>query len=219
MCRSLPQIPAEVTRTIASPGPSILGSGTVSTDTWLAFLQTIARIGLLLPDSLLVVNVTVRRGTTSGTMAPRLGSSSDLAPPPSPRHQRCVASASEGKEGTTMKATKFLEQQHREVEALFKQLEKAKAAGPRRTLFDKIADAVAIHSTIEERHFYPAVQDRATAGTLLESLEEHLAIKRVIADLLELEGDDPTFLAKAKVLKDEIEHHVEEEEHGLFPVV
>ena len=68
-----------------------------------------------------------------------------------------------------MKATKFLEQQHLEVEALFKQLDKAKAAGPRRMLFDKIADALAIHAAIEERHFYPAVQDRTTEGTLLES--------------------------------------------------
>jgi hemerythrin superfamily protein len=118
-----------------------------------------------------------------------------------------------------MKATKFLEQQHREVEALFKQLDKAKSAGPRRMLFDKIADALAIHATIEERHFYPAVQDKATEGTLLESLEEHLAIKRVIADLLDLEADDPIFMAKAKVLKDEIEHHVQEEETGLFPKV
>ena len=86
-------------------------------------------------------------------------------------------------------------------------------------LFDKIADALAIHATIEERHFYPAVQDNATEGTLLESLEEHLAIKRVIADLLDLEADDPIFMAKAKVLKDEIEHHVQEEETGLFPKV
>ena len=118
-----------------------------------------------------------------------------------------------------MKATKFLGQQHREVEALFKQLDKAKSAEPRRMLFDKIADALAIHAAIEERHFYPALQDEVTDGTLLESLEEHLAIKRVIADLLGLEGDDPTFLAKVKVLKDEIEHHVEEEETGLFPKV
>ena len=46
-----------------------------------------------------------------------------------------------------------------------------------------------------------------------------VGVKRVIADLLELEADDPTFEAKAKVLKDLVEHHVEEEEETLFPKV
>jgi hemerythrin superfamily protein len=118
-----------------------------------------------------------------------------------------------------MKATTMLERQHREVEALFKQMEKAKSAGPRRRVFEKIADALAVHAAIEEKHFYPSVRQRTTEDTLLESLEEHLAIKRVIADLLLLPEDDETFLAKVKVLKDEVEHHVEEEETDLFPRV
>jgi len=118
-----------------------------------------------------------------------------------------------------MNAIKLLKQQHREVEALFKQLEKAKGAGQRRKVFEKIADALAVHATIEERHFYPSVKERKTEGILLESLEEHLAIKRVIADLLDCGPGDYTFMAKAKVLKDEVEHHVEEEEHDLFPKV
>jgi hemerythrin superfamily protein len=118
-----------------------------------------------------------------------------------------------------MNAIKFLKQQHREVEALFKQLEKAKSARPRRKAFDQIADKLAIHATIEERHFYPSVKRRNTEDILLEAVEEHLGVKRVIADLLDLEGDDPTFDAKAKVLKDLVEHHVEEEEGTLFPKV
>jgi len=118
-----------------------------------------------------------------------------------------------------MNAIKLLKQQHREVEALFKQLEKAKTAGSRRKTFDQIADKLAVHATIEERHFYPAVKRQATEGMLLESVEEHLAVKRVIADLLELDADDLTFEAKAKVLKDLVEHHVEEEEETLFPKV
>ena len=55
-----------------------------------------------------------------------------------------------------MNAIKMLKQQHREVEKLFKQLEAAKSAGPRTKTFNEIADALAIHATIEERHFYPA---------------------------------------------------------------
>jgi len=118
-----------------------------------------------------------------------------------------------------MDAIKMLKKQHREVEALFKELEKAKSAGPRRKTFEKIADALAIHATIEEKHFYPAAKKKQTEDMLLESVEEHLQVKRVIADLLELDANDPTFMAKATVLKEDIQHHVEEEEEELFPKV
>ena len=118
-----------------------------------------------------------------------------------------------------MNAITMLKHQHREVEALFKQLHKARLGSARRTVFEKVADALAVHSAIEEKHFYPAVKERSTEEILLESLEEHLAIKRVIADLLRLDGDDETFAAKVKVLEDEVTHHVEEEEETLFPRV
>jgi hemerythrin superfamily protein len=118
-----------------------------------------------------------------------------------------------------MDAIKMLKKQHREVEALFKDFEKAKSAGPRRKIFEKIADALAVHATIEEKHFYPAAKKKQTEDLLLESVEEHLQVKRVIADLLELDADDPTFVAKATVLKEDVQHHVKEEEDDLFPKV
>jgi hemerythrin superfamily protein len=118
-----------------------------------------------------------------------------------------------------MNAVKMLKQQHREVEQLFKQLEAASAAGPRRKAFEEIADALAVHATIEERHFYPGVKQKQTEEILFESVEEHLEIKRAIADLLTLDPEDETFEAKVKVLKEDVEHHVEEEETALFPKV
>lgn len=99
-----------------------------------------------------------------------------------------------------MNAIKLLKHQHREVEALFRQIHKARAGGPRRAVFERIADALAVHAAIEERHFYPSVKEKTTEAILLESLEEHLAIKRVLADLLRLDAEDPTFAAKIKVL-------------------
>ena len=51
-------------------------------------------------------------------------------------------------------------------------------------MFVQIADALAIHAAIEEKHFYPAVNKRPTMDILLDSVEEHLEIKRLIADLL-----------------------------------
>ena len=118
-----------------------------------------------------------------------------------------------------MNAIKMLKQQHREVEKLFKQFEAAKSAKPRRETFNEIADALALHAAIEERHFYPSVKKQQTEDILLESVEEHLEIKRAIADLLELETDDDSFDAKVKVLQEDVEHHVEEEETELFPKV
>ena len=118
-----------------------------------------------------------------------------------------------------MNAITLLKHQHREVEALFKQLHKAKAGAPRRNIFERIADALAVHAAIEEKHFYLAVKEKTTEEILRESVEEHLAIKRVIADVLRTDVADETFAAKIKVLEDEITHHVEEEEESLFPRV
>lgn len=116
-----------------------------------------------------------------------------------------------------MNAIKMLKQQHREVEKLFKQFESAKSAGPRQKAFEEIADALAVHATIEEKHFYPAVKKAQTEDILLEAVEEHLEIKRVIADLLEMDGGEDQFAAKVKVLQEDVEHHVEEEEGEMFP--
>jgi len=118
-----------------------------------------------------------------------------------------------------MNAIKMLKQQHREVEKLFKRFEAAKSGEARQETFNEIADALAVHATIEERHFYPAVKNEQTEDILLESVEEHLEVKRVIADLLDMDPDDDEFEAKVKVLQENFEHHVEEEETQLFPKV
>jgi hemerythrin-like domain-containing protein len=118
-----------------------------------------------------------------------------------------------------MTAIEMLKKQHREVAAMFDQLEGAKSAGKRREIFDAIADAMAVHATIEERHFYPAVKNKATEDLLQEAVEEHLEVKRAIAELLQLDAGDKSFEAQAMMLKDEIEQHVEVEESELFPTV
>lgn len=117
-----------------------------------------------------------------------------------------------------MNAIDLLKQQHREVEKLFKSIEKA---GPdeKEKLFDELADSLAVHAAIEEQHFYPATKDARTAELLQEAVEEHLSVKRIIADLLEMEPDEAQFDAKIKVLQEQVEHHVEEEEGELFPKV
>jgi len=118
-----------------------------------------------------------------------------------------------------MDAIELLESQHREVEELFSEIEHAGEAATKEALFEELADKLAIHAAIEEHQFYPAVKAQRTEDILLEALEEHLGIKRVLADLLKTDADDETFDAKIKVLKETVSHHVEEEESDLFPKV
>ncbi len=118
-----------------------------------------------------------------------------------------------------MKATELLKSQHDEVKQLFAQLEASEEADEREALFEELADSLAAHATIEEKLFYPAAFAAETEDLLREAVEEHLAVKRLIVDLLDLPGDDDTFDAKLAVLKEQVEHHVKEEEGQLFPKV
>jgi hemerythrin superfamily protein len=118
-------------------------------------------------------------------------------------------------------AIDLLEQQHREVEELFEEFEDAgeDALKTKERLCREISDALAMHAEIEEKLFYPESKQENTEDILRESVEEHLAVKRLLADLMETEAGDEQFDAKVKVLKEQVEHHVEEEEKELFPKV
>ncbi len=118
-----------------------------------------------------------------------------------------------------MNALELLTSQHRDVEETFSLIEATDDADGKARAFEKLADSLAIHAAIEEHQFYPAVRANDTEELLLESVEEHLGIKRVIADLMKLEPDDESFDAKLKVLKELVMNHVEEEETELFPQV
>ena len=117
-----------------------------------------------------------------------------------------------------MDAIDLLMIQHEEAKALFKKIERAED-DEKQDLFERVADALAVHATIEEKQFYPATRNARTEEMLQEAVVEHLAAKRLIADLLEMTPDDPQFDAKIAVLKEQVEHHIEEEEQELFPEV
>jgi hemerythrin superfamily protein len=121
---------------------------------------------------------------------------------------------------TATHALELLTSQHDEVDELFAMIEKARDGARKRAYFEELADKLAAHAKIEEVHFYPAVNARATRDLVMESVEEHLAMKRTLADLLELDVEDEHFDAKLSVLKEQVEHHAREEEEGkLFPEV
>ena len=118
-----------------------------------------------------------------------------------------------------MDAIDLLLRQHREMEKAFAHVLESNDEATKKALFAEIADQLTTHITAEEQVFYPAVRVKRTEDILLESLEEHLSLKRLLADLLELQPSSQTFEPKFKVLKEQAEHHHQEEEENLFPKV
>jgi len=114
----------------------------------------------------------------------------------------------------------LLKAQHRQVDELFARLERPQPAAGRRALVEELAEALVTHAAIEERHFYPAIRVPATRALVDESLEEHVAMKRTLLDLTTASPEDDDFLAKVRVLKEQVTHHARmEEEAKLFPLV
>ena len=120
-----------------------------------------------------------------------------------------------------MNAIDLLGQQHREVEELFEEFESAgeKAKKTKERLCQELSNQLAMHAEIEEKLFYPESKQDNTEEILRESVEEHLAMKRILADLMEIGAEDEQFDAKVSVLKEQVEHHVEEEEDHMLPKV
>lgn len=114
-----------------------------------------------------------------------------------------------------MDAIELLVRHHRQLEKRFTALKDSET--PDLAEFEAAADLLAAHMTIEEQLFYPAVNAARTEDILLESLEEHLSLKRVLADMLALTPEDPAYGPKLHVLAEQLEHHHEEEEDHLFP--
>jgi hemerythrin superfamily protein len=112
----------------------------------------------------------------------------------------------------------LLEEQHREVEELFVAFEKADAFDKERIFLD-LADALFAHTLIEERHLYPLAHEGDAEALVRDAVDEHLAMKRSIAKLLDLDGADAGYALKVKQLGQQVRLHVLEEEKELFPRV
>jgi hemerythrin superfamily protein len=117
-------------------------------------------------------------------------------------------------------AIALLKEDHRKVEKLFKEFEEAKGEGRKEKLARQICLELSVHATIEEEIFYPACEGTVEEDLLKESYVEHDAAKLLIAEIEANEGgSDEFFDSKVKVLSEEIQHHVEEEEKretGVF---
>ena len=116
-------------------------------------------------------------------------------------------------------AIALLKADHRAVEELFEKFEKASGYERKRKLAEEICLELSVHAQIEEEIFYPACEGKVDEDLLKESYVEHDGAKVLIAEIVGGSPDDEFYDAKVKVLSEEIEHHVEEEEkrlEGLF---
>lgn len=118
-----------------------------------------------------------------------------------------------------MDAIALLKDDHRTVEELFKSFENASGDERKEKLAREICRELIIHAKIEEEIFYPACDGKVEEDLLKEAYVEHDAAKVLITEILAGGPDDEFYDAKVKVLQEEIEHHVEEEEkrmEGMF---
>lgn len=109
-------------------------------------------------------------------------------------------------------ATHILAQDHRNVEELFSKYESASGRDRKAEIAHKICDELKIHTIIEEEIFYPALKGKVEEDLLSEAYVEHDGAKLLVNEIAQGSPDEAFYDAKVTVLKEQIEHHVKEEE-------
>lgn len=118
-------------------------------------------------------------------------------------------------------AIAMLTADHKEVKGMFEEYDGLgdRANASKKKLADKICTALTLHATVEEEIFYPALRaaSKEAADLLDEAEVEHAGAKDLIAQIQEMDPEDDLYDAKVKVLGEQIDHHVGEEEGEMFP--
>jgi hemerythrin-like domain-containing protein len=118
-----------------------------------------------------------------------------------------------------MDAVQLLEQDHDKVKEILEDLDSTTERGvkTREELFTKVKRELEVHESIEEEIFYPALKEHPkTKEITLEAYEEHHVVDMVMAEIESVPYDDERWGAKFKVMKENIDHHIEEEENEMF---
>jgi hypothetical protein len=118
-----------------------------------------------------------------------------------------------------MDAIALLKADHEKVSGLFAQLEETteRAEKTRAELFTKLKQELDLHAHVEETIFYPVLKkSEETRDITMEGIQEHHVVKVLLRELDAMEVTSETWTAKLKVLKENVEHHVEEEEDEMF---
>ena len=113
----------------------------------------------------------------------------------------------------------LLKSDHEKVAGILESIDQTteRAAKGRDELFARLKEELDLHTKIEEEIFYPALEDsKETRDITLEAYEEHSLVKQLLSELEAAPKDTEEWTAKFTVLKENIEHHVEEEEGEMF---
>jgi hemerythrin superfamily protein len=116
----------------------------------------------------------------------------------------------------------LLKADHAHVKDLFRQYEAAghQAYRKKHSIAEEVVAALDVHTTLEEELFYPAMKqktDRDGKDLVAEAVEEHHVVKTLMDELQGLDPKDERYDAKFKVLMENVDHHIEEEEGEMFP--
>jgi hemerythrin superfamily protein len=116
-----------------------------------------------------------------------------------------------------MDALQMLEEQHDDLQALFARIVKEQGVSARHT-FEELRTALTLHEELEQTYVYPQLrQYEAARDVALEALEEHHVVDILVSEIGVLKPKDEAWMPKVKVLRRIAEHHMDEEEHELFP--
>ena len=119
-----------------------------------------------------------------------------------------------------MNAFALLKADHKKVAGILEKLDSTTERGvkTREELFAQLKTELDVHARIEETIFYPAIEEaKETRDITLEAFEEHRLVKQLLGELDEMSKDQEEWTAKFTVLKENVEHHVEDEEGEMFP--
>ena len=118
-----------------------------------------------------------------------------------------------------MNAFTLLKNDHEKVAGILEKIDETteRAIKSREELFAQLKNELDVHARIEEEILYPALEEyEETRPISLEAYEEHALVKQLLEELAAAPKDDEQWTAKFTVLKENVEHHVEEEEGEMF---
>ena len=121
-----------------------------------------------------------------------------------------------------MNAFTLLKDDHEKVAGILEKIDGTteRATKGREELFAQLKNELDVHARIEEEILYPALEEyEETRAISLEAYEEHALVKQLLEELASAPKDDEQWTAKFTVLKENVEHHVEEEEGEMFEVL
>ena len=117
-------------------------------------------------------------------------------------------------------AISLLREDHRRIDELFRQFDKARTDGERGALAQRICTELLIHARVEEEIFYPALREACESAESEELMDEadieHAMADRLIEEIMRMRPGEDHYCARVKVLGDYVRHHVQQEQNRMF---